>query len=283
MCDEEETGISCPVESISDGVETGWGIAGGVLAIPPDGRFVCYQLRESVTWLDRAAQQMIGWTASSRNPSLYERGKPLLPLLAVWYHDRGVQLIHAGLVSRNGHGVLLPGMGGAGKSTSALACLDGGFDYLGDDYVGLQTQEDGSVVGHSLYNSAWLEPGHMARFPLLPVHAIHGSNASEDKSLVLLSRIFPRQLARSAPIRLLALPRVLHASGTRFRGASKAEVLLALIPNSLLTPIPRPGARGFQRLVQLVEQMPTYWLELGRDLTEIPKRVAELLAEVIPS
>jgi len=36
-------------------------------------------------------------------------------------------------------------------------------------------------------------------------------------------------------------------------------------------------------LVQLVEQMPTYWLELGRDLTEIPKRVAELLAEVIPS
>jgi hypothetical protein len=226
---------------------------------------------------------VIGWTASTQDRSLYERGKPLLPLLAVWYHDRGVQLIHAGLVSRNGHGVLLPGMGGAGKSTTALACLDTGFDYLGDDYIGVQACTDGSFVGHSLYNSVWLEPDHMARFPLLPPHAIHGRNPGEDKSLVLLSHVLPSQLARSATIRVLALPRVSHASGTRFQPASKSEVLLTLIPNSLFTPIPRPGSRGFQRLAQLVDHVPSYRLELGRDLAEIPRRVEELLAEAIRS
>jgi hypothetical protein len=171
-------------------------------------------------------------------------------------------------------------MGGAGKSTSAVACLGADFDYLGDDYIGLQACKDGAFVGHSLYNSTWLEPDHMARFPFLPPHAIHGKNPSEDKSLVLLSQVFPNRLARFASIRVLALPRVSNGSGTRFRPASKAEVLLALIPNSLFTPIPRPGPHGFQRLAQLVDEVPRYWLDLGQDLTEIPKRVAELLAEV---
>jgi hypothetical protein len=280
LWDEEETGISPSVESTSDGLETSWSVAGGLLAFPPDGRFVYYQFRESVTWFDRAAQHMVGWMASSQHLSLYERGKPLLLLLALWCHDGGVQLIHAGLVSRNGHGVLFPGMGGAGKSTSALACFDAGFDYLGDDYIGLQACQDGSFVGHSLYNSTWLEPDHMTRFPFLPPHAIHGKDPSEDKALVLLSRVFPKRLARSVPIRVLALPRVSQAGATRSRPASKAEALLTLSPTSLFALPFRPGARGFQRLARLVEQVPCYWLELGRDLTEIPKRVAELLAKV---
>ena len=283
LWDEEETGISPPVESTSDNVEASRRIAGDLLFIPPDGRFVRHRFREPVVWLDRAAQHMIGWAASSQHLSLYERGKPLLPLLSVWYHDRGVQLVHAGLVSRNGHGVLLPGMGGAGKSTSALACVDAGFDYLGDDYVGLQAREDGSFVGHSLYNSTWLEPDHMARFPLLPSHAIHGSNAREDKSLVLLSQVFPTRLSRTAPIRVLALPRIVDRHATQCRRASKGDALLALAPSSLFALPARPGARGLDRLAQLVEQVPSYWLELGRDLTAIPHRVEELLAEVTRS
>jgi hypothetical protein len=100
---------------------------------------------------------------------------------------------------------------------------------------------------------------------------------------VLLSQIVSARLATSAPIRLLALPRVSGATETRFRPASKAEALLALIPDSLFAPIPRPGSRGFQRLARLVEQVPSYSLELGRDLTQIADRVEELLSEVVRS
>ena len=39
------------------------------------------------------------------------------------------------------------------------------------------------------------------------------------------------------------------------------------------------GPRGFQRLAQLVYHIPSYWLELGRDLAEITRRFSELLAE----
>jgi hypothetical protein len=279
LWDEEETGVLCPVASISNDLGPIWAVGGGSLISSSDNRFLRYEGRQSITWLDRKTQHIVGWTESSKDLSLYERGKPLLPLLSVWYYGRDVQIIHAGLVSRNGQGVLFPGPGGAGKSTSALACLDGGFDCLGDDYIGLQALSEGSFVGHSLYSSTWLEPQHMSRFPSLPPHAIHGTLPGEEKSLVLLSNVRPKRLARAAPIRVLALPRIVDADATRFRPASKAETLLALIPTSLFVLNPRPGARGFQRLAQLIEHVPSYWLELGRDLSEIPRRIEELLAE----
>jgi len=279
LWDEEETGVLCPVAS-TDAFGSGWTIRNGVTRASPDGRYVGHQLRQSINWLDRKAQHVVGWTASSKQLSLYERGKPLHVFLSVWYNDREVQMVHAGLVSKNGKGVLFPGMGGAGKSTSALACLCAGFDYLGDDYIGLQALAEGSFVGHSLYNSTWLEPEHISRFPSLLPHAIPGTLPQEEKSLILLSHVFPKRLARSAPISVLALPRIVDTHATRFRPASKGEALLALAPTSMLALPFRTGVRGFERLARLVEHVPRYWLELGRDLSQIPRRVDELLAEV---
>lgn len=279
LWDEEATGIPCPLALAHDDIGAKWVVGDGVFTASPDGRFVGYQLRQSMAWLDRKARHVIGWTASGKKLSLYERGKPLHLLLSVWYHDQDMQVIHAGLVSRNGQGVLFPGMGGSGKSTSALACLSGGFDYLGDDYIGLQTLANGSFMGHSLYNSTWLEPDHMAHFPLLPPHAIHGRHPGEDKCLVLLSDLFPKRFIPSTRIRALALPRIVETYATRFRPASKADALLQLAPSSLLALAPQPGAHGFQALAHLVRTVPSYWLELGRDLTEIPYRVQDLLAE----
>lgn len=279
LWNEDETGIPCPVAPSDDERESRWRIGDGVLSLSTDRRFVSYQLRQSLVCLDRKSYQIIGWMASAKHLTLYERGKPLHIILSMWLHDRNIQVIHAGLISRNGQGVLFPGMGGVGKSTSTLACLSAGLDYLGDDCIGLQVVAEGSFVGHSLYNSTWLDPDHMARFPLLPPHAIHGLYPWEEKSLVLLSHVFPRRLSRLAPIRVLALPRIVDASSTRFRPASKAETLLRLIPSSLLQQLLPPGVSGFQRLAQLAEHVPSYWLELGRDLREIPRAVEQLLGE----
>jgi hypothetical protein len=279
LWDEQETGVPCPVVPADDRIGSTWDVGNGIFTASVDNRFIGYEHRQSRTWLDRKTQRMIGWTASGKDLSLYERGKPLLLLVSLWYHDRDMRVIHSGLVSRNGHGVLFPGMGGSGKSTSTLACLCSGFDYLGDDYIGLQVLADGSFMGHSLYNSTWLEPDHMARFPLLPPHAIRGNRPEENKCLVLLSPLFPGRLRGSVPIRALALPRIVDAHTTRCRPASKVDALLRLAPSSLLALAPRSGVRDFQMLTRLVERVPSYWLELGRDLTQIPKCVEKLLAE----
>ena len=103
----------------------------------------------------------------------------------------------------------------------------------------------------------------------------------EDKFLILLSQVYPERLRRDTEITAVALPRVVQADKSRIRPASKAETLLALAPSSLIMPQLSAGMQGFQKLVTLVEHVPCYWLELGRELSEIPHRVDELIESAI--
>jgi hypothetical protein len=208
----------------------------------------------------------------------YETGRPLHSELMLWHKDRDVQAIHAGLVARGDDGVLLGGPGGSGKSTTALACFTAGFRYLADDHVGVRALPDGGFVGHSLYCSTHLEPAQLKHFPDLRPLAIPGTLPREDKCLMLLSDLRQGELARKARIRAVALPRVVDSDNTSIRPASTVASMLRLAPSSLRMLLHVGAAAGaFDQLGRFLESVPTYWLELGRDLVEIPKRVEEIL------
>lgn len=275
LWDQRETGIPWQIGSAWDDVTLSPSFAGS-----RDGRFISNTPSHSMTCLDRSTQHIVGCTSNANQLSLYERGRPLHVPLAIWHNDRDVPVIHAGLVSRNGQGVLLAGSRGAGKSTSAITCLCAGLSYLSDDLIGLQSLADGSFVGHSIYGSIYLEADDLGQFPPLRPHAMKGSYPYEDKHLVLLSQVFPSRLERVTTISAVALARIVDNRHSQIRPASKGEALLALAPSSLLVGRISSGVHGFSKLVQLVEHVPCYWLELGRDLNEIPYRVEELLSKV---
>ena len=75
--------------------------------------------------LDRQAQRLVGWRERTDPLPIHERSKPQAMLLSVWYSDRDVQTVHAGLVSRGDQGVLIAGPSRSGKSSAALTCLSG--------------------------------------------------------------------------------------------------------------------------------------------------------------
>jgi hypothetical protein len=164
----------------------------------------------------------------------------------------------------------------------ALSCLRAGFRYLGDDWIGLDELSGGSLVGHSLYSTARLDPRQLARFPLLADTAVETDDPFDDKWLIPLLDVFPERLESAAEIRALALPRVVDADRSRICPASRSEALLRLAPSSLLMFL-SPAASGLERMARLVQQVPSYWLELGRDVSTIPARVDELLAEATSS
>jgi hypothetical protein len=64
---------------------------------------------------------------------------------------------------------------------------------------------------------------------------------------------------------------------TSFRPASQAEALLALAPSSVMF-LPGASARSLDKLGKLVECVPCYWLELGRDVDRIPDAVRRMMA-----
>jgi hypothetical protein len=183
------------------------------------------------------------------------------------------------LVARVGEGVVLPGASGSGKSATALACLRGGFDYLSDDLMAIEQLQEG-FLGHSLYASSFVDTGNLERFPLFKTSAVKGKYPHEEKLLILLSAFFPLSLKPSCRVKAVVLPRVVGYEKSRYYSVSKGEALLALAPSSLLTRQISSGVKGFRLLTQLVDAVPTYRLELGASVEEIPMRVNEILSNL---
>jgi hypothetical protein len=280
LWDSDESGVPGLPPDEKHAAGRSWMLGPGGFAISPDGRFASHELGKSVAWIDRREQRIVGWIAGAASLTLHQRGKPLQVLLALWASDRGLVAVHAGLVARGGRGVLVPGRSGAGKSTVTLSCLLAGYDYIGDDWIGIGYATDGSVHGHGLYSSTSLAAAHAAtHFPHLHAHATAPEDDSE-KSLVLLHELFPDALASGATIRALALPRIVAGAAARPRRAAKSEALLALAPGTVFVLRPRAGRAGVERLAALVESVPAWWLEVGSDPTEIARNVDEILADL---
>jgi hypothetical protein len=231
--------------------------------------------------LDRVRSEIVGCARfAAPRPLLHDLGKPLQTLISVWARDLGIPLVHAGMVARDGDGVLLGGAGGSGKSTSTLACVENGFDFLGDDRVGLES-DAGNFVGHSIYNSALLDQRQLNHFPAMAAAAELPSHPTrERKPLVFLNDVYPQRLTAAARVRAVALPRIGAGRGSFIRPAKPAHALRFIAPSSLILPL-GPGSLGMAKLAALVRAVPCYWLELGTDLKGVANGIDRILAEAV--
>jgi hypothetical protein len=175
----------------------------------------------------------------------------------------------------NAHGgVILVGEGGAGKSTSALACLRSRLQFLGDDRCLVVTRPEPTV--YSLYATARTYREDLPRFPFLEPLIYNPEVVSPEKFLYLLSRHMPEYLRAAAPLRAVLLPRVVGGTQTRLVPASAGEALRVLAPTTVFQ-WRYAGRRTFADLSDLFKRLPCYRLELGTDLTQIPQAISTLL------
>ncbi|MDD4085557.1 MAG: hypothetical protein PHQ31_08555 [Acidaminococcaceae bacterium] len=93
-------------------------------------------------------------------------------------------LTHAAVVGVDGKGVGLVGAGGRGKSTTAIASMVRGLEFVGDDYVFFnETAKKARLV----YSTGYLNPDMIARMPEFKERIIGSDPARRDKTLVDLS------------------------------------------------------------------------------------------------
>lgn len=267
--DAQETGVPLPRLPEPDAT-----VPPILMKTSEDGQFIGEERHHGMTWLNRTTNHIVGFTRSVTSLNLDERARPFHKLLSAWLEDRGVQFVHSGLVTHGDKGLLFVGNGGAGKSTSSIASLRAGMGYLGDDFIGLGV-EGNRFVGHGLYASCLLNVHHIKRFPDLQPLAHAPNYGHEEKYVLYLTEAFPNCLRQRCHIDALVLPRVVDAEVTTFRKATKAATLFAIAPTSIML-LPRPNRAAFERLTQLVQDTPSYWLELGRDVDRIPDAVRSL-------
>ena len=272
--DAAESGVQLRSDSNAQRMLNGFDI---LFRTSEDGRYFCEQRNTSLSWLDSASSKVTGFITSADVQYPDQLGRPFQKMIIAWLQEREIQSIHAGLVGVGDTGLLIVGNAGAGKTTSAISCLQAGMNYLGDDVVGLQAHHNG-FQGHSLFATCLVEAEHLKRFPTLHDHSLRTRHSPAEKSVVYLNKLFPQQIKRSVPIRAIVLPNIVNQVKTTYRPATKTDALFALAPTSVMF-LPRPTQESFTRLAEMVKQIPAYWLDLGNDLNSIPVSIRSLATE----
>lgn len=267
--DEASTGVAPPAPFWDEG---GWASRGDLPALAEEGIVGAYHEHAGylsvVDWPRRRAWV---WVRDAAALPRYERAAPLRGPLSWLLSADGGQLAHAGCVATPDGAALLVGPGGVGKSTTSMACLGGGLDYLGDDYVLLRQDPASRPTAHMLYATAKLTERSLDLLPHLRPLA-DGPGTGDEKAVLQVAGA-----ARAAPIVALILPRLGDGQASVWEPASSSRALTALAPTTLFQ-LPGAGRESLSRLAALVRSAPAFTLHLGRDMAGIAPAVSAIIA-----
>ena len=203
---------------------------------------------------------------------------PLRSILNWFLSKEGVHLMHGAVVSLNGKSILLTAKGGTGKSTTALSCFFSGMSYLGDDYV---TVKSGDVItAHSIFNSTKLfSQSFHDTFPTLKekIWNESGTDKENEKVIVFLSELYPKQIIRTAPLHAIMIPVIKNVEETKIVPASKVQTMISMIPATLFQ-LSLTKSNKMAELKSIVERTPCYFLELGYDINGVAETIKSFLS-----
>jgi hypothetical protein len=235
----------------------------------------CFQCgSNALSVLDLERNLGIYWVNKPEELPYWETGSPLKNIFQQWFSQQNQQIIHAGAVGLSTGGVLMVGKGGMGKSTTALACLKSDLFYLSDDYTLVSV--DSLPHAYSLYSSAKKKPDDIERLPWLKP-LIHNSNhLDQEKALYFLAEHFSERIINDFPLKAILIPRVTGQINSNLEPTSASAALTALVP-STIKQLPGSGKEACDRMTQLTQKLPSYYLNLGTDLAQIPQIILNLL------
>jgi hypothetical protein len=202
------------------------------------------------------------------------RSSPLLTPFGWALATRSMPLVHAGCVGRDGHGVLVAGQSGSGKSITCIGAAVAGLEYVSDDYLLVETGVH--PVAHGLTCMGRVHRSDMSRVEGLERAAAGWVEADDPKAVVDLRRIARDRLRASLRPTALVLPRVAVGSETATRRVSAAEALRAMAPSSLFFLPPEDPGQAFAAMGSLTRTLPAYVLDLGGNATDAAAEVARL-------
>lgn len=227
--------------------------------------------------LDLSKNVALYWTRNAEHLPQWEMGSPMRHILHWWLGQRSLQFVHAGAVGRLDGGVLLVGKGGSGKSTTALTCLNSELHYVSDDYCLISS--DPVPAAYNLYNTGKVKENNIQRVPHLKSFISNVDRLDQEKALFFLNKVMPHKLVANFPLKAVLIPRVTGKLDTSLASASATASLSALML-STMKQLAGAGPTAVQVMKSVVEQIPSFYLELGTDLSQIPNTISDLLTDL---
>ena len=234
----------------------------------------------SVALMDTQSLEAIYWVDDAKALPYWSKASPLRTLLH-WVMQRfDRQLLHAAVVGTDHGGVVITGSGGAGKSTTALLCLEARLTYLGDDYVVVAL--DPAPTAYTLYCTAKLNDDQAENFarllPLAEPKTGIGAHAEPEKTVFCLYPARAESIKDSIALRAILTAVITDQEETSFVPADLYATQRSAAFTTLAH-LPRAGRWSQEFIARLCKSLPRFKLLLGRDLAAIPDAIRDFLAD----
>ena len=230
----------------------------------------------SVNLFDHDRRTGIYWVQNAQVLPYWVLASPLRTLFHWWLERNGCQLVHAAAVGVGERALLAVGKGGLGKSSTALACLEAGFEFMGDDYVIVRNDPKPTVYG--LYATAKINREDIERWPSLCPHLNRQDVPPDEKAVLFLHPVFGAQLRKEMPLQAIAVPRVVDREATGLVHESDAVVREAA-SFTTMSQLPYAGDHTHRLFTALCDNLPGYRIELGRDRARLTAAVRAFLCD----
>jgi len=215
----------------------------------------------------------------------YERAAPLRSLLNALLVGRGRHLVHAAAVGTSAGGVLLTGPPGAGKSSSALACLGGKLGFVADDWCGVTAGETGGETGRksprifSVYASSKLRIDGLDRFPEMRARIDNFDRLDDEKATAFLAEHWRSALVAECPVKAIFIPEVAGGARTAVVPTAGKDAWRAMT-SWTLKQLTGCGRDSIALLARFAASLPAFRLQLGRDRHEVRAALEEAVARL---
>ena len=184
---------------------------------------------------------------------------PFVRAVFMWAQSRNLLVLHSAAVGIDGHGVLIVGHGGTGKSTLTCTCLAEGFDFVSDDYCLLTAT--GSRIVFPVYTNVLLNQDSLAKLPMFKPFEILPMQGEKPSFVVGEARIKP-----SLPVEAIILPQITEQSEPEIK-PDKTSKALGQVVFSTVKQLGRFHETEYVRkLSQRLLGMPVYRFSLTEDL-----------------
>ena len=229
----------------------------------------------SVNCFDVETGVGVYWVQSADALPYWAKASPLRTLLHWTLERSGAQLLHAAAVGNENGAVLITAKGGAGKSSTALAALERGMQYIGDDYLAVRLDPEPSV--YSLYSTAKLNAEDVVHFPRLAGLVRNLPSVGGEKAVLQLYPELQAQIVTRMPLKAVLTPRVTASAATQLAPADAVRLARAAAFTTL-SQLPYAGQRTQGFIESLVERLPGAELQLGSDRAAVVECLREALS-----